>query len=427
MHQDQRFVHALHGRRVAERADGWWRSAASRLLSKRRGVKGENVMQFRRSTVSRTCLQLFVLAMTGTGAWAQDFTAFDAAVVLKKSIWSNLAASILPLAKVELPKGKLSLVDAVLCPSTGNTTKVLVAFKEKDPKAYIVVTEPDCDKSAADLAQSKTEQVYDGLAYMAVTSENGHLHVATKEAALRQGARLSPGLLDDVRSYALTFNGQTINLGEGSLSDRIDLSANLVDGGLVVKAQESTVSHDLVDADVPTGFITSAPPGNTQIRISHSALSNIVATHLRDKELPINGTEAKFKIVSYSAAVDRVAIKAMITNAGLTFSGTATWTGTDLRLSSYSVESTKDCSSGSAIQKSLCNVARSAETVVAQSLAQVAWQKYQSSPLVPLMRSDKIKFDLYGQPAYFSGQSISASSLAKQLVMTVDSYVGVDR
>jgi hypothetical protein len=65
--------------------------------------------------------------------------------------------------------------------------------------------------------------------------------------------------------------------------------------------------------------------------------------------------------------------------------------------------------------------------VVAQSLAQVAWQKYQSSPLVPLMRSDKIKFDLYGQPAYFSGQSISASSLAKQLVMTVDSYVGVDR
>jgi hypothetical protein len=384
-------------------------------------------MQFHRSTMSRACLHLLVLGMTGTGAWAQDFVAFDAAVVLKKSIWSNLAASILPLAKVELPKGKLSLVDAVLCPSIGNTTKVLVAFKEKDPKAYIVVTEPDCGRSAADLAQSKTQQVYDGLAYIAVTSENGSLRVATTEAALRQGVSLSPGLIDDIRSYALTFKGQTIDLGEGSLSDRVDLSANLVDGGLVVKAQESTVSHDLADGDIPTGFITSEQPGNTQIRISHSALSKIVATHLRDKELPINGTQAKFKIVSYSADVDRVAIKAMITNAGLTFSGTAAWTGADLRLSSYSVESIKDCSSGSAIQKSLCDVARGAETAVAQGLAQVAWQKYQSTPLVPLTRADKIKFDLYGQPAYFSGQSISASSLAKQLVMTVDSYLGVDR
>jgi len=384
-------------------------------------------MRFRRLNMARTFLHLLVLGATGTGACAQDFTAFDAAIVLKKSIWSNLVASVIPLAKVDLPKGRISLVDAVLCSSSGNTTKVLLAFKEKNPKAHIVITEADCGKSAADLVRSKTQEVYDGLAYVVASSENGLLHLAATEAALRAGASLSQGLFDDIRLYRLVFNSQPVAVGDGVLADQINLSADFVDGGLVIKAQEPAISHDLGGSDIPTSFIASGQRGNTQIRISHSALAKIVATRLRDKELPINGTEARFKIVSYSAGVDRVAVNATIAEAGIAFSGTAVWTGEDLRLSSYSVASTKDCSSGSAIQKGLCNIARQAETKAAEALAAIAWQKYQSTPLVPLTRGDKIKFDLYGQPAYFSGQSISASSFAKQLVITVDSYVGVDR
>lgn len=384
-------------------------------------------MRFRRLIMSCTCLYLLTLDLAATRAWAQDFASFDAAVVLKKSIWSNLAASILPLAKVDLTKGSISLVDAVLCSSVTGTTKVLVAFKERDPKAYIVVTETDCTKSAADLARSKTQQVYDGLAYMVATSENKRLHLAVTEAALREGANLSPGLLDDIRSYNVTFNGQSVGVGEGSVSDRLDLSANLVDGGLVVKAQEPAMSHDLGDTDIPASFTSSEQQANTQILISHGALSKIVATYLLNKELPINGTDAKFKIVSYSGGVDQVVVKATIADAGITFSAMAKWTGPDLRLSSYSVESTKDCSSGSSIQKSLCNIARGAETKAAEAVAAIAWQKYQSTALVPLTREDKIKFELYGRPAYFAGQTLSASSRAKQLMITLDSYVGVDR
>ena len=384
-------------------------------------------MRFRRLALLRMGLCALILVLAETRARTQDFMAFDVAVILEKSIWSNLVAAILPSAKFDLTRATISLVDAVLCESAADKTRLLLAFKEKDAQAYIVVTESDCDKSAAALAKEKMQPFYDGFVYVSAASKDGRLQVVATEAAARDGASLTPGVIEDIRAYAVTLDGQSLNVGEGALSNRVDLSGNFVDGGLVVKGRHPAMNHALKDTDILAGFIASTQPGNTQVLISHGAISKVVEIYLQGKEFPINGTDAKFKIVSYSGDVDRVTIQATIDNAGLTFSRSATWSGRDLRLSSYSVKSIKDCSSGSAFQKAICNVAREAETKAAEALAAIAWQKYQSTALVPLTRNDKIKFQLYSRPAYFAGQTVSASSTAEKLTITLDSYVGVDR
>jgi hypothetical protein len=184
------------------------------------------------------------------------------------------------------------------------------------------------------------------------------------------------------------------------------------------------MSHSLRSVDA--AFIASATPGNTRIVISHAAISKVHETYFRDKEFPINGTDARFKIDSYSGSANSVALHGTIKNAGLTFAASATWSGSDLQLSEYTIKSTKDCSRGSSFEKNLCNLAKEAETKTAEALALLAWQKYRSSPLVPLTRNDKIKFELYGRRVYLAGQTLNTSATAAELIITLDSYVGLD-
>jgi hypothetical protein len=360
-------------------------------------------------------------------AHGQELDNFDAALVLKKSVWSNLVAAVLPIAGVSFPSGKVSLVAAAICEISTEKARFLVAFNVSGSHINNVISENDCGKSADDIVKDKTQPTYDGLAYVIANSQGGRLRLSTAEATVRNGATVSQSLLQDIRSYNAVVERQAATVGEGFLADHIDLTLNFVNGGLVVKAWHPAMPHSLNQGDVPDSFVVSTNTANAAVVISHNAIAKIVETHLRDKLLPIEGTNAKFKVESYSGGYDEVTVDASITDAGLTFAGSATWSGPELRLSAYSIRSTKACSTGTALEKKFCNLARELETRAAEALALVAWQKYKSAKMSPLTRADKIKFKIYEKPAYFSGRTIFATANENHLMIGLDSYIGTER
>jgi hypothetical protein len=386
-----------------------------------------HMTQLRRAMALLRNTSLAMLIAIIVPAHGQGFDNFDAAVVLKKSVWSNLVATVLPMANVSFPSGKVSLVDGVLCEISTEKARFLVAFKVSEAHPYNVISENDCSKSVDDIVKDKTQLTYDGLAYVIANSKGERLRLSTAEVTVRNGATVSQSLLQDIQSYDAVVERQSVTVGEGSLPDHIDLTLNFVNGGLVVKAWHPAMSHSLNQGDVPDSFVVSTNTANTAVVISHNAIAKIVETHLRDKLLPIEGTNAKFKVESYSGGYDEVTVDASITDAGLTFAGSATWSGPELRLSAYSVRSTKDCSTGNALEKNLCNLAREVETKAAEALALVAWQKYKSAKMSPLTRADKIKFKIYEKAAYFAGRTIFTTANENRLMIGLDSYIGIER
>jgi hypothetical protein len=354
---------------------------------------------------------------------AEVFAEFDAAVVLKKTIWADLTG-LLPAIRLVLPNGTLTVVDSVLCQVGEQRIELLLALKENNPETRVILTETDCGKTATDLVKSIAGSKYDLLAYVAVSAASDGVLTKVTDAARNSDGTVSDGLFNEVRSYSLTSGQLTISLNEGAFSKEISLSIELVSGDLLVKGHNPELKAALRDADISKTFSNAEQAGNTKVFFSHEAVGNLVAAYLKDKPLPIEGTDGRIEVDSYSGEQDRASLHGKVTWSGFLFGGSATWSGPELLLSDYKVTSLKDCSSGNAIQHGLCNAQRQAETAAVEALAAGAWPKYKSTRLMPLNWNRKVGFSLYGKPLYLSGTTVAAGSSAKALTFTLSSYLG---
>ena len=294
---------------------------------------------------SSAAVALAFLSWGAVPLGAQGFDAFDAAVLIKKPFWANIV-NVIPLASLDLPNGKIFMVDATLCEVSAGRARFLVAFKLSDPQPRVVTEDADCSKFAADIVGAKAGAGYDGVAFIAVTQKGAGLDIATSDSATRKDAGISPGLLKDIQTYEKFVEQQTVDLGDGSFSENANVVVSFLSDGLLVLIRDPSMAHVLQTADIPSDFMSSAPPGNSKIIVSHDALSKVVSNHLIDKALPINGTDATVKIKSYSGAANAVNVGAIVSEKSYLFAASATWSGPNLLLSNYSVKSMKDCSKG---------------------------------------------------------------------------------
>jgi hypothetical protein len=363
-----------------------------------------------------------VLSLNASFASA-GFDSFDAAVLVKKSFWDNVS-NVLPMASIDLPDGKVTIVDSTLCDSQNGSARFLVAFKVSDPQPTLLTQPSNCNTAAADLVSGNPNTGYDGLAFVAAKQNDAGLEVTVTDMAVRPGATLGASLVHDIQSYDKVVSLQNIDIGDGSFSETADAFMNFMQDGLVVLIRDSSMSHTLRPSDIPADFMSSASGANSEVLISHDALTKIVANRLSNQAILIKGTNATAKITSYTGSPNNVSVGANVYEQSIVLGGTATWSGSDLLLTSYSVKSLKDCSNMNFLQKAACEAAKQAETIAAQALLQAACRNCMSTRIVPLTRDNKIKFQLYGRPAFFAAQTISTASTGKALIISLDSYIG---
>jgi hypothetical protein len=371
---------------------------------------------------SHVWMVIAVLSLNSSFASA-SFDDFDAAVLIKKSFWDNISG-VLPMASVEFTGGSVSIVDSILCDSGVGSAKFLVAFKASDPQPVLLTQKSSCNTTAANLVSGSTNTGYDGFAFVSAKQNDAGLEIAVTDMAVRPGASLSAPLIQEIRSYDKVVALQNINVGDGSFSENADAFVNFEQDGLIVLIRDSSMSHALHHSDISADFASSTTNANSEVIISHDALMKIVANRLSNKALPINGTNATVKIMSYTGAADSVDVTANVYEQSFVFGAAATWSGLDLLLTSYSVKSLKDCSKESLLKKVACEAAKQVETIAAQALVQAACKNCMSTRIVPLTRDNKIEFKLYGRPAFFAAQTVSTVSNDRALIISLDSYIG---
>jgi hypothetical protein len=378
--------------------------------------------------ISRLCATIGIACVTictfGHVGLAQPADPFDAAILVKKSIWANLA-TVVPGAKLSLANGSISIVDAAFCGASDTEAKFLVAIKLKEPMPYIVVQEKDCNTALADLARANANPSYDGLARVSVKRADAGLAIEVGDVAARPTADVSAALLKDIRSYKTVSGRQKVAVGSGPSKEDIELTLQFANSGILARVYQSGASHALKAADLPKDF--PASQGNMAIVLSHEAIARTVQRHLKDTPIPIKGADAKVHVESYSGSGDRVTVSVRVTSSGLMFGGSASWTGANLLLSEYAIKSLRDCSGKSGFEKPLCEGARTLETKTAETFAEAEWPKFKSTKMVPLTRADKIRFELFGRPAFFAGQTLSNSASERTLTIVLDAFVGIEK
>ena len=346
------------------------------------------------------------------------FDAFDAAVLIKKSFWKDVA-NALPLAAVDLPSGKVTIVGAALCDVQNGSARFLVAFKAADPKSTSVA-QGDCSKSLTDIISANTDAHYDGLALVSVKQGNPGLEVAVTDAAVKPTGT-STSLLQEVQSYKKTFALQNIDLGEEYTRDA-EASVNFLQDGLIFLIRNSSMPHSLQASDVPTDFTSLSSRANSEIIISHDALSKIAADKLSKKAFPLGGKLATVKIISYSGSNKKIIVHADV-NADIEskrydFKGTATWSGANLQLSDTKLKSQWDCSKTSGLTYVGCKAVETAGAALPSTCGCVPPQ------IAPLTSDKKFEFEIYKKKVFFAAQTISTTSNAKALIVMLDSKVG---
>jgi hypothetical protein len=350
------------------------------------------------------------------------FDEFDAAVLIKKSFWKDIA-DVLPLAGVELQSGKVTLVAATLCEVRAGSARFLVAFEVADPKPASLAQGVDCNKSAADLVSVNPNAGYDGLAFVSVRQGNAGLEVAVSDVAVKPAATISTAVLQEVRSYKKTFALQNIDLGDEYTKDA-EVFVNFLQDGLIVLIRDSAMAHALRPSDIQTDFVSSSGKANSELLISHDALSKIAADRLSKTTIPLADTGATIRITSYTGSVDKVSVQADVARQTYLFKGSATWSGSDLPLTEHSLKTQKDCSKQSGTSWIACEAVRKAEDAAADAMIGACSTCFFPAHVVPLTKDKKFKFEVYGRSAFFAAQTISAVSNAKALVVMLDSSVG---
>ena len=182
----------------------------------------------------RSSVWIIVVSLSLNTSFAfAGFNEFDAAVLIKKSFWDNIS-NVLPMASVDLPSGKIAIVDSTLCESRSGSATFLVAFKVIDPQPTVVTQERDCSASAVNLVNANPTPGYDGLAFVSVHQKSADLEVAVTDAAVKPAATIGTSLVQEIRSYDKVVALQNIDLGDGSFIESADIFVNFLQEGLIV-------------------------------------------------------------------------------------------------------------------------------------------------------------------------------------------------
>jgi hypothetical protein len=355
-------------------------------------------------------------ALSLASANADSSAKFDAAIVVNRSVWESLA-DVVPPASIDLAHGTLSIVDMHACWESSFPQFILALQPGASPE-YAFLNNDDCTRSASEIIAQRPAGHYTLIA-VAKVSLDSPAKVSVIGAAARPNATISDQLLDDVRNYSVSFAAKTINIGVGATSRSAEVNLDRRDSDLVILLRDPTLTHALAKQDLP-----SIASGNALIVVSHAEIHSIVAQSLSTQHYPIGSTGATFTPLSFTGGADSISAVVRLLKDEKTFTARAIWSGPDLRLREYSIESARDCSSGSLIQRTLCAAARSAETLAIRAVAASFWPQYKDTPVLPLSRKDQIDFSIYGRPAYLSSTVAGASASSTSLILQLDSYVG---
>ncbi len=143
---------------------------------------------------------------------------FDAAILIKKSFWANIS-NVISMASIDLPSGKIYIIDATLCEAGIGEATFLISFKQTDPQPMIVTQEGDCTTPVANLVSANANPGYDGLAFVAVRQQSTGLKIATTEASIKPATSISSSLLQEIRSFEKVATLQNVDVGDGSFTE----------------------------------------------------------------------------------------------------------------------------------------------------------------------------------------------------------------